>query len=173
MNVLCGRSASGNLSTTWWCINNSSSPHASFFTEQRSETLVGWSSRKEGISRWSNTIKIENVGIFYPFPVVAVGWLLCKRSPTYRVSVLGYAYALHFPAPDRPSRNFNPLRSFTSRHAEHNCPDMAGSYTSFRKSIMPWFISASFLIFIAILLEYENIFARDYNGNVKIHFISI
>lgn len=122
---LCGKSASGNHYTRWRCTNNSSSPRASFFTEQRSETRKMTLAERRYITL-NNAIKIEDVEIFYPFPVVAVGWLLCKRSPTYRVSVLGYAYALHFPAPDRPSRNFNPLRSFTSRHAEHNCPDMAG-----------------------------------------------
>lgn len=125
-----------------------------FFTKQRSETSL----EEQGYIAMSNVIKIENVGIFYPFPVVAVRWLLCKRSLTYHVSILGYAYALHFSASDRLPWNFNPLWLFTSKH---NCLDSVKGliYLSGKKHAIIYFYKHLTTIF----LEYENVLRFFYN----------
>lgn len=74
------------------------------FTEQRSETrrtfLV-----EQGYITMNNAIKIENVGIFYPFPHCRGGMIFMQTIadvPRQRSRI--YAYALHFSVPDKPSR---------------------------------------------------------------------
>lgn len=64
----------------------------------------------------NNAIKIRDVGDLLPLSRCRGGMTFMQTIAGY-VSVLGYAYALHFSILDGPSKNFNPLQLFTPKHA--------------------------------------------------------